>query len=161
MPKRGFGVGFQFADDERGNFFGRIRALFRENAHRFPKLALERVGNVCIILAQLVSAKTHEALDGINGLPRLQRPHVRRRLADKRRAFGGKMNDGWRQPRAVLVREQNRKPRVHYANERVSRPQIDADNFVHVERASAWRSEAATVATALCRSNTLWLPTGR
>jgi hypothetical protein len=42
------------------------------------------------------------------------------------------MNDGRRQPRSILVCNQNWKPGVHHADERVGRPKIDADDFVHV-----------------------------
>ena len=101
------------------------------NANHFTRGSLERIGNIHIALAQLISAQAHESFDGINGLSRFQRPHSGCRLPHQRLALRREMNNRRRQSRAVLVGDEDREARLHHADERVGRAEINANNFVH------------------------------
>src|SRR2546430_2001613 len=110
-----------------------MRFTARRNAKSLTVLPFELVRNVRIAFAQVIAAQTHEALDGINRPPRLERARSRRRLSYERSSVRREVDDGWRQPLAILVRDQDGKPGVHHADERVGRSKIDADNFIHTK----------------------------
>src|SRR5256886_16819238 len=98
-----------------------MRFTARRNAESFTALPFELVRNVRIALAQVIAAQTHEALDGINRLCWLERAHSRRRLSYERGSVRREMDDGRRQPRTILVCDQDGKPDVHHADQRVGR----------------------------------------
>ena len=102
-----------------------------DNASRLSALALNRVGNIGIILAQYISAQTDVALDRIDCLCGSERAHVSRGLSHEWRIVDRKMNDRRSQARAVRIRDEDRKTRVHHADERVCCAEIDANDGVH------------------------------
>src|SRR5437763_506311 len=131
VTQRSFRIALQLLKNQRGNLLGRMRLIVRYDPHRLSAPSLESVGNIRIAFAQLIAAQTDEALDRINCVGRLHGAHTRGRLPYERRTFTLKTNDRWRKPRPIRVRDENRKSRLHYANERVGGAEIDTDNFVH------------------------------
>jgi hypothetical protein len=92
----------------------------------------DRVSDEHLFARNFVSTPAHEALDGIDRFRGFQYANAIGLVPHHRLGVRTwKMNHGRRQPLAFAIGQYQRNPRIHHCHQRVSRAEIDADDFAH------------------------------
>ena len=131
-PHGPLGVCLQLFQDGGGNFLRRVFAQADGKADRLAQPARNSIGHGRVFLGNLFAAPAHKPLDRVDGGLRPKGALMKRCRSGASFAFLGKMNHRWRQARALLAGDQYRKTRIHDADERVGRAQVDPYDVLHI-----------------------------
>ena len=122
-------VCFELFQDNGGNLFRRKFAGSDLDTKRLAGLACQAIRHRAILRRHFFAAQSDEPFDRIDGRVRPKHTHARSGGAHDRLARLGEMNDRRRQARPFRPRDQDREARVHHADERVGRAQVNADDI--------------------------------
>ena len=125
------GAMLQLAQDERGNLRRRELALAEADADDAAGFAGDAERQQLRLVAHVVDALAHEALDGVDGARRLGQEPPLRLAADEDRAVGADRHDRRHERVAALVADHDRRAVLHVRDEAVGGAEIDADDFAH------------------------------
>ena len=129
LAEVGFRRLLQLAQDHRRDFRRRVKLAVDVHLHRFIGAAGDLVRHQLLFAGHFLTAPAHEALDRINGAPRVGHGLPLGRVADEAVAFVGEGHHAGRQAVAFLVGDHFDFVAFHHGHDGVGRPQVDADDF--------------------------------
>jgi hypothetical protein len=120
----------QLLQDQRRNLRRRVQLALRLNGHVVALLD-HLVGHHLHLVADFVEAAPHKPLDGVNSVSRVGDRLPLGHLAHQPLPGLGKRHHGRRRPSALFVGDHFGLAALHHRDDRVRRPQIDADHLCH------------------------------
>ena len=133
LAQIGFGVGLELAQDHRADLLGGKGFVFDRDAHaRVVGGAFhDLVGDA--LVARLVEAPAHEALDAGHGVFGVDHGLAPCGLAHQPLATLGEGHHRRRRPSALGVGDHHRVAALDYRHHRIRRTQVDTNDLTHVQ----------------------------
>ena len=125
----GLGRLLELAQDHRRDFRRRVVLAVDVHLDQLVGAADDLVGHQLLFAWHFLVAPAHEALDRVDGAPRVGDRLPLGRVADQAVALVGEGDDAGRQAIAFLVGDDLDLAAFHDGHDRVGRAQVDADDF--------------------------------
>ena len=129
MPEIGLGCFFELAQNRRGDFRRRILFTVDIDLHEVVWPADDLVRNQLLFRFDLIVPATHEALDRVDGAPRVSDGLALGGVADQPIALIGEGDNARGEAVAFLIGDDLHLAAFHHSDDGIGRAQIDANDL--------------------------------